>query len=120
MSLTNQRPMKSKREGQITSFKELNIAKQHLAESIRAQEEEILNSPLFSIPTALFKGSSVKGAFKSSMETFSLDHYKSAAMNLLSTFLMSNKRTRKFFVGFIIAKEMVPFLMEKVNEYLKK
>lgn len=119
-SLTNRRPMKSRREAQITSFKELNIAKHHLQEDLKTQEDEILNSPLFSIPAAILKGGSVSGSFKNSLESFSLEHYKKAAMSLLSTVLMSNRRTRKFFVGFIIAKEMVPFILDKVNEYVKK
>jgi hypothetical protein len=112
--------MNSKREVKITSFDGLNTAKLDLANKIKAQEEKILNSPVFKIPAAIFQGGSFKGNLKSSIESFSLDHYKKAAMNLLSTVLMTNKRTRKFFVGFIIAKEMVPFILDKVNEYVKK
>ena len=112
--------MNSKREVKITNFDALNTAKLDLANKIKAQEEEILNSPVFTIPAAIFQGGSFKGNLKSSMESFSLDHYKKAAMNLLSTVLMANKRTRKFFVGFVIAKEMVPFILDKVNEYVKK
>ncbi len=112
--------MKSKSGVKISTFEGLNLAKQDLANTIKAQEEEILNSPVFSIPAAIFQGGSFKGSFKNSMDSFSLDHYKKAAMNLLSTVLMANKRTRKFFVGFIIAKEMVPFILDKVNEYVKK
>ncbi len=112
--------MKRKRKVKITSFEGLNTAKKDLANKIKAQEEEILNSPVFTIPASLFQGGSIKGNLKSSMESFSLDHYKKAALNLLSTVLMANKRTRKFFIGFIIAKEMVPFILDKVNEYVKK
>ncbi len=112
--------MKSKAEVKITTFDGLNTAKQNLANAIKAQEEEILNNPVFTIPAALFKGGSIKGNLKNSLDSFSLEHYKKAAMNLLSTVLMANKRTRKFFVGFVIAKEMVPFILDKVNEYVKK
>ncbi len=112
--------MKRKREVKITSFEGLNAAKLDLANEIKAQEEEFLHSPVFSIPASIFQGGSFKTSLKNSMESISLDHYKKAAMNLLSTVLMANKRTRKFFVGFIIAKEMVPFILDKVNEYVKK
>ncbi|MGI9532697.1 hypothetical protein [Lutimonas sp.] len=112
--------MKSKAERKITSFEELNAAKIELANTIKNQEEEILKNPLFTIPSALFQGGSLKGNIMDSMESISLDHYKKAAMNLLSTALMANRRTRKFFIGFIIAKEMVPFIRDKVNEYVKK
>ena len=112
--------MKSKAETKITTFDGLNAAKQNLANTLKSQEEEILNNPLFTIPAALFQGGSIKGNLKDSLDSFSLGHYKKAAMNLLSTVLMANKRTRKFFVGFVIAKEMVPFILDKVNEFVKK
>lgn len=112
--------MKNKSAVKITTFAELNLAKQDLSNTIKEQEDKILNSPLFTIPAALFQGGSVKRSLQNSMESISLDHYKKAALNLLSTILMANKRTRKFFVGFIIAKEMVPFILDKVNEYVKK
>ena len=112
--------MKSRSGARITTFNELNVAKQNLANTIKKQEKEILNSPLLSIASTIFQGGSVRSSLKDSMESFSLENYKKAAMNLLSTVLMANKKTRKFFVGFIIAKEMVPFILEKVNEYVKK
>lgn len=120
MILMNLLTMKSKPESKITSFEELNAAKVDLANTIKSQEEEILSNPLLTIPAALFQGGSLKGNILDSMESISLDHYKKAALNLLSTALMANKRTRKFFIGFIIAKEMVPFIRDKVNEYVKK
>ena len=54
------------------------------------------------------------------MESISVHDYKKVVINLLSTALMANKKTRKFFVAFVIAKEMVPFILEKVNEFVKK
>jgi hypothetical protein len=112
--------MMSKSRVRITTFQELNLAKQHLAFKIKSQEEEILNNPVFTIPAAIFQGGSVKNSIKESLDSISFDHYKKAALSLLSTALMANKKTRKFFVAFIIAKEMVPFLLEKVNDYVKK
>lgn len=120
MILMNPLNMKSSRGSRITSFEELNLAKQKLADTIRRQEEEILDNPILSIVTSIIQGGSFKTSLKDSVESISLDHYKKAAMSLLSTVLMANKRTRKFFVGFIIAKEMVPFILEKLNEYVKK
>lgn len=120
MILTNPLNMMSKSRVRITTFQELNLAKQHLAFKIKSQEEEILNNPVFTIPAAIFQGGSVKNSIKESLDSISFDHYKKAALSLLSTALMANKKTRKFFVAFIIAKEMVPFLLEKVNDYVKK
>ena len=112
--------MKSKSVNRITTFNELNLAKLKLADTIKKQEQDILNNPVFSIASTIFQGGSVRSSMKHSMESFSLDNYKSAAMNLISTVLMTNRKTRKFFVAFIIAKEMVPFILDKVNEYMKK
>ena len=96
------------------------LAKQNLSSTIKKQEQEFLDSPLLSIFSSIFQGSSVRSSLKQSMESISLENYKSAAMNIISTVLMTNKKTRKFFVAFIIAKEMVPFILDKVNEYVKK
>ena len=120
MILMNLMSMKSRSAARITTFDELNLAKQKLARTIEKQEDEFLNSPLLSIVTGIFQSGSVRNSLKQSMELISFEHYKKAALNLLGTVLMANKRTRKFFVAFIIAKEMVPFILEKVNEYVKK
>jgi len=120
MILMNLLSMKNRSAARITTFDELNLAKQKLSRTIKKQEDEFLNSPLLSIATGIFQSGSVRNSLKHSMESISFEHYKKAALNLLGTILMANKRTRKFFVGFIIAKEMVPFILEKVNEYVKK
>ncbi|WKK64976.1 hypothetical protein [Lutimonas zeaxanthinifaciens] len=112
--------MRSKLNQRISTFEELNLAKKKLSVRIKEQEEEILSNPIISIPSAILQGGSFKSSFKTSMESISLDHYKAAALSLLSSVLMANKKTRKFFVAFIIAKEMVPFLLQKINEYVKK
>lgn len=120
MNLMNPLNMKSRSGDKITTFNELNLAKQKLANTIKKQEQEFLDSPLLSIASTIFQGGSVRSSLKHSMESISLENYKSAAMNLISTVLMANKKTRKFFVGFIIAKEMIPFILDKLNEYVKK
>lgn len=112
--------MRSKLNQRISTFEELNLAKKKLSIQIKEQEEEILGNPIISIPSAILQGGTFKNSLKTSMESFSLDHLKGMTLSLLSSFLMANKKTRKFFVAFIIAKEMVPFLLQKINEYVKK
>lgn len=120
MVLMNLMSMKSSSTARITTFNELNLAKKELASRIKQQEDEFLSSPLLSIATGIFQGGSITSSLRDSMESVSLEHYKKMALNLISTVLMANKKTRKFFIGFIIAKEMVPFILEKLNEYVKK
>lgn len=119
MNLTNPLIM-SNGSGKIKTFADFNRAKQNLKLKISKQESEILGNPIFTIPAALFEGKSFKSSFKNSLESISVHDYKKVVINLLSTALMANKKTRKYFVAFVIAKEMVPFILEKVNEFVKK
>lgn len=112
--------IRTNRETPIRSFEELLLAKQKLKNEIMDQEADILNSPMIAIPSAIIQGGSFKSSFKNSLSAISIDDYKHAIMNLLGTALMANRRTRKFYIGFVIAKELVPFFIEKFNELVKK
>jgi hypothetical protein len=105
---------------EIKTFADLNLAKQNLKLTIKEQESEILSNPVLSIPLSIIKGGSIKGSLQKSFESVSLYDYKKAFLSLISTALMASKKTRKFFVAFVIAKEMVPFIMDKLNEFVKK
>lgn len=101
-------------------MKDLERAKQDLREQIAQQEDEILNNPIVSIPMSFMQSSSVKGSIQNSLESISLGNYKHALMSLIGTVMLANKRTRKFFIGFVIAKEMVPYVVKKFSEVTKK
>ncbi len=103
----------------INSYNDLLEAKKKLKSDILQQEESFINNPIFKISSSLFKGSSFKTSFKTSLDSISFENYKKTAVNILSTILMSNRKTRKFFIAFIIAKEMIPFTIHKINETLK-
>ena len=105
---------------EIKTFADLNLAKQNLKLTIKEQESEILSNPVLSIPLSIIKGGSIKGSLQKSMESVSLYDYKQAFLSLISAVFMANKKTRKFFVAFIIAKEMVPFIIDKLNDFVKK
>jgi hypothetical protein len=104
----------------IKTYEDLKIAKQQLKYDIIDQESAIINNPLIRISSSIFGGDSFKSSFTNSVESISLENYKRAAENILSTILMANKKTRKYFIAFIIAKEMIPFTLKKINEVLKK
>ena len=112
--------MKVKSQTPIRSMKELNEAKERLSLEIVAQESELLEHPLISIPMALMEGTSVKGSIHESIESFSLGNYKNALMSLVGTVMLANRKTRKIFIVFMIAKELVPFIVHKMNDVLKK
>ena len=120
-SLTNRLVMiRTNQETPIRSFEELVLARQNLKDEIMAQEADILNSPFVTIPSAIIQGGTFKSSLKNSLGTISIDDYKHAVMNLIGTALLANRRTRKFYIGFVIAKELVPFFIEKFNELVKK
>lgn len=101
-------------------MQDLNRAKEKLRLNIAAQEVELLEHPLVSIPMALMEGTSMKGSIHDSLESFSLGNYKNALMSLLGTFLLANRKTRKIFIVFMLAKELVPFVVHKMNDIVKK
>lgn len=39
---------------------------------------------------------------------------------VLSALLLANKTTRKYFIMFTVAKEMIPFAIGKINDLIKK
>ncbi len=101
-------------------MRDLNRATERLRLEIADQEVELLEHPLVSIPMALIEGVSVKGSIHDSLESFSLGNYKNALMSLAGTFLLANRKTRKIFIVFMLAKELVPFVLNKMNDIIKK
>ena len=112
--------MKINGQAPIRSMKDLKEAKERLRLEIAAQETELLEHPLVSIPMALIDGASVKGSIHDSLESFSLGNYKNALMSLAGTFLLANRKTRKIFIVFMLAKELVPFVVHKMNDIIRK
>lgn len=112
--------MKVNTKTPIRSMKDLNRTKERLRLEIAAQEVELLEHPLVSVPMALIEGSSIKGSIHDSLESFSLGNYKNALMSLVGTFLLANRKTRKIFIVFMLAKELVPFVIHKMNDIVKK
>jgi hypothetical protein len=104
----------------IRSMRELNRAKERLRLEISEQEIELLEHPLVSIPMAFIDGASVKGSIHESLESFSLGNYKNALMSLAGTFLLANRKTRKIFIVFMLAKELVPFVVHKMSDIIRK
>ncbi len=112
--------MKVDSSAPIRSMRDLNREKERLRLEIADQEVELLEHPLVSIPMALIEGASVKGSIHDSLESFSLGNYKNALMSLAGTFLLANRKTRKIFIVFMLAKELVPFVIHKMNDIIKK
>lgn len=104
----------------IKTYEDLVVARHFLKSEIKEQEASFKNNPVLKISSSLFKGSSVKSTIKNSMSSFTSENYLKTAESLLSTILFANKKTRSIFIGYVIAKEMIPFTLQKINELLNR
>ncbi len=105
---------------QIKTYKDLLAARQILKSDIKEQETSFKNNPILKISSTLLKGNSLKSAIKNPLASLNSGNYVKAAESLLSTILFANKKTRSIFIGYVIAKEMIPFTMQKINEFLNR
>lgn len=111
--------MKRKLDYTISSYEDLMNFKQDLKSEISRQELEIKNNKFLKISSSIFNGESIKQPLFESFSSIDLKGILSSPIaNILSTFLMSNKITRKYFISFTIIKEMVPFAIEKIKEII--
>lgn len=102
----------------IKSFDDFKKTKQQLKREIEGQEFELKNNPITKISSSFFGKESSKSFNLSN--TLSSKDYKKTSSKLINSFLFANKSTRKYFVAYTIAKEMIPFTLKKVNELIKK
>ncbi len=105
---------------QIKTYEDLLVAKQFLKSEIKEQEATFKNNPLLRISTSIFKGNSLKSAIKNPLASISSENYLKTAESLLSTILFANKKTRSIFIGYVIAKEMIPFTLQKMSTLLNR
>ena len=112
----------------IKTFDELKAEKARLRSEIAAIESDFKSNPVLKISSAIFgKDKHADSSFRHPLSflnkgndntlTTGLIH---TTENLLGTFLISNKFTRKYFIGYTIAKEMIPFAIKKFNEVFKE
>lgn len=101
----------------ISTYQDLLDAKKELKVDISLQENEFKNNKFVKFVSSLDKGESIKGSV---LETISSIGFKdiitSPLGSLLSTYLLSNKVIRKYFIGFTILKETIPFALQKLKD----
>lgn len=105
---------------QIRTYEDLINAKKELRSTLKKQEVTFLNNPVINISSSLFGGNSLKEALKTPLASISRENIIKTAESILSTFLLANRKTRGIYIGYVIAKEMIPFTLIKVNEMLNK
>lgn len=104
---------------EITSYKDLLRAQQELKLEIYELESEIGKNKILKLASFFFSEESVKEPLFESLSSMNFKNLISGSLaNLLSTFLMSNKVTRKYFISFTVFKELAPYLLEKIKSMI--
>ena len=106
----------AKNEFNIESFDDLKFAQEQLRIDNKSIELSFKENPIVKISSSLLGGESVKDTFVNNLSSVK----RPSGGKMINTLLLANKFTRRYFVGYTIAKEMIPYTLNKVNELLKK
>ena len=103
----------------ITTYQDLISTKKELKQEVISIEEDIKNSNFVKISNIFIKGKTFE---KPNLDSFHLPHVKdilsSPIGNVVSTFLLSNKKIRKYFIAFVIVRETVPYAIAEIKKLI--
>lgn len=103
----------------IQSYQDLISAKKELKKEIATVEDAIKNNKILKVSSAVIDGKSLKDPILETLGGLDLKNVLSSPLgSLASTFLLSNKYVRKYFVAFTILKETIPYAYGKIKEML--
>lgn len=107
----------------INSYEDLLLEKQRLRREISEQEYSFKANPVYKIASSLIH-TNRNNPFTHPL-TFAKDidtraYLKLGAEGILSALLLTSKSTRKYFIMYTVAKEMLPYTIAKINELIKK
>jgi len=106
----------ARNEFNIGSYEDLKFAQEQLRKDNKEIEISIKNNPVVKISTSLLGGESVK--VKENFVNNLTRGNRHSAAKMVKALLFANKITRKYFVGYTIAKEMIPYTLDRVNKLL--
>lgn len=106
----------TKNEFNIESFDDLKFAQKQLRLDNEIIELSIKENPVVKITSSLLGGNSIKDTFGNNLSGGN----RQSGGKMIKALLLASKVTRKYFIGYTIAKEMVPYTLNKVNDLLKK
>lgn len=105
----------------INTYQELITAKKELKLEVTTLEEEIKDNKLLKFSTSIIEGKSLKEPILDSLQSLDLKNILASPLgNLATTFLLSNKFIRKYFIAFSIIKETVPYAFTKIKELIEQ
>lgn len=102
-----------------TSFEDLLRLKQNSKIEISELESKIKNNKILKLSSSFLNEESMKEPLFETLSSINLKDLLSGPFaKIISTFLMSNKIARKYFISFTIVKEMIPFILEKIKSFV--
>ncbi|MFK5880270.1 MAG: hypothetical protein QM478_12345 [Flavobacteriaceae bacterium] len=101
----------------ISTYQDLLNAKKELKEEISLQEADFQNNKFIKFATSIDEGEPLKGTILESLSSVGFkDIITSPLGSLLSTYLLSNKTIRKYFIGYTILRETIPYAFQKLKD----
>ncbi len=100
----------------IKSYEDLSLAIQQLKEETDMLEKEIADTPVAKVFTS-FKEKTDR---KESVLGMLLNSKDTIGSTILKTIMMSNKLTRKYYMAYMVAKEVIPNAVNEIKEAVNK
>ena len=101
----------SKNTYDIKSYEDLQAARKNLRINIQEQEKSFNDHPIVKIVDSIKNKESIKSTLFDNIPEIKFENGE----KLISSFLLTNKVTRKYFAGYLVAKEMIPYIIDKVK-----
>lgn len=103
----------------ISTYQELIAARSELKSEVSNIEYEIKNNKTIRFTSSILDGKSLKEPLIESLYGLDLKNILTSPLgSLASTFFLTNKYIRKYFVAFSIIKETVPYAYKKIKEMI--
>ena len=104
----------------ITTYQDLISTKKDLKQEVNLLEDNIKSSNIVQFSNLFINGKAID---KPNLGSFHLPHVKdiisSPLGNVVSSFLLSNKKIRKYFIAFVIVRETVPYAITEIKKLLE-
>ena len=101
----------SKNTYDIESYEDLQAARNQLKVIIKEQEQSFNDNPMVKIADAIKNKDSIKSSLFENLPDLKFE----TGEKIISSFLLTNKVTRKYFAGYLVAKEMIPYIFDKIK-----
>ncbi len=106
----------------ITTYQDLISARRELKEEIIYIEEEIKYSKIVQISNFFIS----KGKYLRNVDLTSIripqvkDIINSPIGKVAGTYLLSNKKIRKYFIAFVVARKTIPYALTEIKKVVSK